>query len=64
MQNGTGTYYYSNGDIYKGEWHDGKQHGEGVYIYVPNSVYKGHWVNGSKEGFGELVIDDKFGYSG
>ena len=65
MQNGGGTYYYSNGDIYKGDWLNGRQHGDGNYIYATDKgVFKGTWKDGKKEGFGELVIDDKYGYSG
>ena len=42
-------YYYSNVDIYKGEWVNGKPHGEGNYIYNGNKgVYKGNWKDGKK----------------
>ena len=27
--NGTGTYYFANGDRYEGEWKDGKRDGRG-----------------------------------
>jgi hypothetical protein len=44
-----GTYYYTNGDIYKGEWKGGKLNGEGNYIYKSGkAIYKGNWVDGKK----------------
>ena len=29
-----GRYTYSNGDIYEGEWKDGKRHGKGKYMII------------------------------
>ncbi len=28
---GTGTYYFPNGDVYVGEWKEGNRHGKGQY---------------------------------
>ena len=28
---GYGTYYYNNGDVYKGEWKNGKKSGKGIF---------------------------------
>ena len=33
-KHGYGVYSYPNGDIYKGNWHNGMKHGEGEYIYI------------------------------
>ena len=32
-RNGQGTYTYSDGDKYEGEWKDGKRTGQGTYTY-------------------------------
>ena len=29
----TGTYKWTDGDVYEGEWRDGKQHGRGESIF-------------------------------
>lgn len=34
---------HSNGDIYNGEWLNGKAHGFGVYTDQSGSMYKGQW---------------------
>ena len=34
--NGKGRMIYANGDIYQGEWKDGKAHGKGVFVDMAN----------------------------
>ena len=54
-----GSFFYANGDIYAGEWKDGKKHGEGTY-FVKASASK---LVGTYEE-GELVhgsFTDSFG---
>ena len=58
---GHGTLYYSNGDVYKGSFKDGKPHGHGIlkqgkFMGSGASVYVGEWANGSRNGYG--VLDD------
>ena len=58
---GIGTIQYSNGDVYKGSFKDGRPHGHGVlkqgrFMGSGASVYVGEWVNGSRNGYG--VLDD------
>ena len=36
LKHGQGKYTYGNGDVYKGQWHEGKRQGKGVYIYKEN----------------------------
>ena len=31
---GEGLYCYQNGDIYDGDWNNGKKHGWGIYTYA------------------------------
>lgn len=42
-----GTFTYHNGDMYVGEWCDGKKHGKGTYTYAKDSTkLVGEWVAG------------------
>ena len=45
MQNGKGTYYWDNGDVYSGEWKNGKKHGSGTYRSANGREYSGAWLN-------------------
>ena len=58
-----GTYHYSNGDRYEGEWRDDKRHGKGVVTYAgPNGTvqekYEGDWVDGKMHGWGKYFYAD------
>lgn len=39
QKHGKGVYYYSNGDIYDGCWHNDKKHGQGEYRFRDGKVY-------------------------
>ena len=41
MLNGKGRMTHANGDIYQGEWLDGKAHGQGVFVDKDGSLYDG-----------------------
>ena len=43
---------YVNGDIYDGEWVDGKREGRGVYVYKNGNKYEGNYKNNELHGFG------------
>ncbi|XP_068643183.1 uncharacterized protein [Aristolochia californica] len=47
-----GVEFYSNGDIYEGEFHKGKCNGSGVYNYFLNGRYEGDWIDGRYDGYG------------
>ncbi|GFQ08537.1 phosphatidylinositol 4-phosphate 5-kinase 8, partial [Phtheirospermum japonicum] len=47
-----GVEFYSNGDVYEGEFHKGRCNGSGVYNYVVNGRYEGDWVDGRYDGYG------------
>lgn len=47
-----GVEVYSNGDVYEGEFHQGKCSGSGVYYYYVNGRYEGDWVDGKYDGYG------------
>jgi transcription elongation factor len=42
-----GTYYYRNGDVYNGEWKNGKRHGKGIF-YNNEDFIDGYWENNIK----------------
>ncbi|KAM7514877.1 hypothetical protein LguiA_004460 [Lonicera macranthoides] len=47
-----GVEFYSNGDFYEGEFHNGKCNGSGVYNYFVNGRYEGDWIEGKYDGNG------------
>jgi len=50
-KNGNGTFYwFSNSEIYSGEWLSGLPHGLGIYL--AKDKYEGNFANGLKHGFG------------
>jgi len=59
-----GTFTYSNGDIYVGQWMSGKKHGKGTYSYAKTGTkLSGDWVNG-KIISGEWIFPNGTFYSG
>ena len=62
--NGSGIYYYSNGDRYEGEWRSGRRTGNGTYSYHDGRKYVGEWKNGTTHGKGTLTLSDGRRYVG
>jgi len=62
--NGYGTYSYSNGDKYTGDWVNQKMHGNGAYYYKNGDVYKGQFKNNKLEGIGTVVFHTGAKYTG
>ena len=46
------TIRYSNGDVYEGEYRDGKRNGHGTYRYASGAVYEGEFKDGLFHGHG------------
>ena len=44
--NGQGTYTWSDGAKYVGEFKDGKKHGQGTYTFANGNTDKGYYMNG------------------
>tara|TARA_Y100000590_G_scaffold140565_2_gene161297 strand:- start:827 stop:3511 length:2685 start_codon:yes stop_codon:yes gene_type:complete len=62
-----GTAKFENGDIYRGEWNNGKANGEGTHTYSPDSqwagdIYVGEFVDNQHHGTGTYTWSngDKF----
>ena len=45
---GQGTYTYSHGDKYVGEYQDGEIHGQGTYFWADGEKYIGEFKNDLK----------------
>jgi hypothetical protein len=56
VPHGKGKMVYANGDVYEGEWFDGKKNGQGISYYLLLGElfksYEGTWKEDKKEGFG------------
>jgi len=49
---GQGTYIWSSGNKYIGEWKSGKMNGVGTYYWKNGDKYEGDWVNDYMDGNG------------
>lgn len=54
MKHGYGEAMYSNGNIFKGFWKNGKKHGLGIVIWPDDSYFSGEWKNGKCSHYGTL----------
>jgi hypothetical protein len=65
LPNGTGTYTWSHGIVYKGEWSKGIRDGEGEMVYTTargDSTVKGFWRGGTyigKENIPSFIVNRK-----
>ena len=64
--NGKGRLTHASGDIYHGDWKDGKAHGKGVYVSKESgTLYDGDWVQDEQHGFGvEMFKHGQVRYEG
>uniref|UniRef100_A0A3Q2Q6F2 MORN repeat-containing protein 4 n=1 Tax=Fundulus heteroclitus TaxID=8078 RepID=A0A3Q2Q6F2_FUNHE len=53
-----GSFTYSNGEEYHGEWKEGLRHGLGQLIFSDGTCYTGQFENGLFNGCGVLVFPD------
>ena len=51
-----GTYTYAGGNIYVGEYKDGKRHGQGTYTYASGNIYVGEWKEDGRHGQGTYTF--------
>jgi hypothetical protein len=50
--NGQGTYTWSDGNKYVGEYKDDKRHGQGTYTYASGNKYAGEFKDNKRHGLG------------
>jgi hypothetical protein len=62
--NGLGTFIYSDGDKYIGEFKDGEQHALGTYTWLNGEKYVGQFLNDKKNGQGTYTWPDGSKYVG
>lgn len=49
-RHGKGTFYYTNGDKYIGDWVRDVQHGKGIYYFQNGERYEGDYADGERTG--------------
>ncbi|CAI5775205.1 MORN repeat containing 4 [Podarcis lilfordi] len=59
-----GSFTYSSGEEYCGEWKEGRRHGVGQLTFADGSIYLGHFENGLFNGCGVLTFADGSRYEG
>jgi len=57
-------HIFPNGDIYKGEWYNGRPEGRGKKIFADGKVYEGDWVNDFPDGRGKMKLSNGAVYEG
>uniref|UniRef100_A0A8C5Q6H1 MORN repeat-containing protein 4 n=1 Tax=Leptobrachium leishanense TaxID=445787 RepID=A0A8C5Q6H1_9ANUR len=53
-----GSFTYSSGEEYHGEWKEGRRHGMGQLLFSDGSIYLGQFENGLFSGYGVLTFPD------
>ena len=59
-----GTFFFSDGGKYVGEWKDDKKHGQGTYTFADGDKYVGEYIDGKKHGQGTYTFADGEKYVG
>jgi hypothetical protein len=62
--NGQGTYKYSHGTEYDGQWKNSRLNGQGILTYPDGSKYVGQWKNNQRHGKGVYIYADNSKYVG
>mmetsp|Transcript_1127 Transcript_1127/g.1136 ORF Transcript_1127/g.1136 Transcript_1127/m.1136 type:complete len:89 (-) Transcript_1127:31-297(-) len=56
---GFGTFLWSDGRKYEGDYENDIKHGHGVFTWPDGKVYDGEWKNGKQEGEGKLTFPNQ-----
>lgn len=51
-EDGFGRYVYSNGDVYEGDFTEGKRGGYGFYLWTSKEHFGGEWMSDNRHGSG------------
>jgi hypothetical protein len=60
----TGSFNYSDGAKYDGEWRHDRKHGQGTFTFPDGGEYTGEWKYGNKYGQGTYTFPDGAIYTG
>ena len=55
-RNGTGDYFWANGDHYQGAFENDKRTGKGRYVWNSRDSYEGDFVEGVRTGYGTYTF--------
>lgn len=61
---GRGTYKFTSGNEYCGEWSSNVMNGFGRMVYADGSSYEGNWENNQMHGEGVYIDSDKINWTG
>ena len=64
IHHGHGKYRSASGDVYDGEYKDGKRHGHGKYTWADGTVYDGEYKDNKMHGHGTYTWADGTVYDG
>nr|CAD7196151.1 unnamed protein product [Timema douglasi] len=64
QRHGQGRALLPNGDVYEGQYRNGKRHGGGLYVFRGGARYEGQWKKGVKHGEGKFHYPDGSWYEG
>jgi hypothetical protein len=62
--NGYGTFLYTNGNRYVGDFRQGDPHGRGILYFANGNKYLGNWQKSYREGDGKFIFNEGHEYTG
>ena len=63
-KHGHGSYIWSDGSKYVGEWFENRINGEGTYTWLDGRKYEGFWKDNNMHGYGTYMWKDGRKYEG
>lgn len=64
-KSGTGTFYYANGDVFRGEFENDAPHGEGEFSFANGGAVHGVWKRGRLwQGSGNFTVSSGARFAG
>lgn len=61
---GKGRFKYANGNLYEGQFVEGKRSGKGKYVFADGTLYEGDFANNMFEGWGKYTDPNGTIYEG
>ena len=61
---GFGTYVFTSGAVYTGQWREGMMHGHGKMVNADGTSYEGDWCNNLMHGEGSYTDNDEVRWDG